>query len=178
MVYLYLQLQLDWDLLRCQTPLSHYLEPFSHGSYRNYCSTSGKPIIPPSFILQKQQFQGSLPNELAYLGQLEVVCFGLNSFSGLLPSWLESLPKIPNDLFYNHELGILIPIFSSHACCVTHLFEFFFFLKLILNVSTVGSQIVNNLFFFLFFFFFAVSHIIIFHPSLNIMDHFDIITKG
>ncbi|KAK7841186.1 hypothetical protein CFP56_015708 [Quercus suber] len=51
-----------------QTPLSHYLEPFSHGSYRNYCSTSGKPIIPPSFILQKQQFQGSLPNELAYLG--------------------------------------------------------------------------------------------------------------
>ena len=110
----------------------------------------------PHLSLKNNNFHGSLPNKLAYLGQLEVVCFGLNSFSGLLPSWLESLPKIPNDLFYNHELGILIPNFSSHACCVTHLFEYiYFFLKLILNVSTVGSQIVNNLFFFSFFLFFC-----------------------
>ena len=126
----------------------------------------------PHLSLKNNNFHGSLPNKLAYLGQLEVVCFGLNSFFGVLPSWLESLPKIPNDLFYSRELGILIPNFSSHACCVTHLFEFFFFLKLILNVSTVGSQIVNKLLFL------PLSHIIIFHPSLNIMNHFDTITKG
>ena len=128
----------------------------------------------PHLSLKNNNFHGSLPNKLAYLGQLEVVCFGLNSFFGVLPSWLESLPKIPKDLFYSRELGILIPNFSSRAVLLTFFFIFFYFfkLKVILNVSMVGSQIVNKLLFL------PLSHIIIFHPSLNIMNHFDTITKG
>ena len=31
---------------------------------------------------------------------------------------------------------------------------------------------------FFFFFFLVVSHVIIFHPSLNVRDHFDTISKG
>ena len=49
----------------------------------------------PHLSFRNSNFHGSLPNELAYLSQLEVVYFGLNSFSGVLPSWLESLPKNP-----------------------------------------------------------------------------------
>ena len=36
--------------------------------------------------------------------------------------------KIPNDLLYSCELGILIPNFSSHAVLLTYLIFFFFFL--------------------------------------------------
>ena len=79
----------------------------------------------PHLSLKNNNFHGSLPNKLAYLGQLEVVCFGLNSFFGVLPSWLESLPKIPNDLFYSRELGILIPNFSSRAVLLTFFLNFF-----------------------------------------------------
>jgi len=85
------------------------------GLTRTIAPQAGNPTFLPHLFFTNCNFHGSLTKELAYLGQLEVVCFGLNSFFGVLPSWLGSLPKIPNELFYSQELGILIPKFSSRA---------------------------------------------------------------
>ena len=42
----------------------------------------------------------------------------------------------------------------------------------------VKVDLAVNYFFFFFFFVLVVSHVIIFHPSLNVRDHFDTISKG
>ena len=91
------------------------------GLTRTIAPQAGNLSFLPHLFFTSSNFHGSLTNELAYLGQLEVVCFGLNSFFGVLPSWPESLPKIPNELFYSRELGILIPKFSSRVVFLTHL---------------------------------------------------------